>query len=75
LTALSNAGTSIILVTHDLRGVLDAVDRVIGMRSGGVVFDTPPDVARAELAALDVHVPPRDDSAGESQRHGSGRSN
>lgn len=72
LAALSTAGTNIILVTHDLRGVLDSVDRVIGMRAGRVVFDTPPDAARDELAALDVHVPPRDESAGDSKRNRSG---
>lgn len=75
LTALSTAGTSIILVTHDLRDVLDSVDRVIGMDGGRVAFDASPADARAKLAALDVRVPPSDDSAGEFQRHGSGGSN
>jgi|AntRauMinimDraft_3_1070383.scaffolds.fasta_scaffold00655_6 biotin transport system ATP-binding protein len=58
LTALHEAGTSVIVVTHDLRGVLDAADRVIGMAEGRIVFDTDATTARQELAALDVYVPP-----------------
>jgi len=57
LEALHADGTSVIVVTHDLRGVLAAADRVIGMTEGRVAFDTDAETAREELAALDVHVP------------------
>jgi len=65
LAALHDAGTSIIVVTHDLRGVLEAADRVIGMADGQIAFDTNAETAREELAALDVYVPP--DSTGSEQ--------
>ena len=57
LSALHEAGTSIIVVTHDLRGVLDAADRVVGMTEGRIAFDSPVAAAREKLAALDVYVP------------------
>jgi len=58
LTALHETGTSVIVVTHDLRGVLDAAGRVVGMADGRIVFDTDAQTAREKLAALDVYVPP-----------------
>ena len=61
LAALHAAGTAIIVVTHDLRGVLHAADRVVGMDGGRVVFDVDAASARDELAMLDVYVPPTAD--------------
>ena len=58
LEALHADGTSVIVVTHDLRGVLVAADRVIGMTEGRVAFDTDAETAREKLAALDVYPPP-----------------
>ena len=58
LESLHASGTSVIVVTHDLRGVIDAADRVIGMGDGRIAFDTDAEDAREELAALDVYVPP-----------------
>ncbi|WP_253738241.1 energy-coupling factor ABC transporter ATP-binding protein [Halohasta salina] len=58
LASLHAAGTSVIVVTHDLRGVIDAADRVIGMVDGRIAVDTDAATAREELAALDVYVPP-----------------
>ena len=58
LESLHADGTSVIVVTHDLRGVIDAADRVIGMSEGRIAFDTDVGDAREELAALDVYVPP-----------------
>ena len=58
LVALHEAGTSVIVVTHDLRGVLPAADRVVGMVDGRIAFDSPAESARERLAALDVYVPP-----------------
>jgi len=59
LEALHETGTSVIVVTHDLRGVLAAADRVIGLTEGAIALDTDAETAREELAALDVHVPPK----------------
>jgi len=58
IESLHADGTSVIVVTHDLRGVVDAADRVIGMTEGRIAFDTDAEDAREELAALDVYVPP-----------------
>ena len=58
LESLHASGTSVIVVTHDLRGVIDAADRVIGMAEGRIAFAADADEAREELAALDVYVPP-----------------
>ncbi len=58
LAALHEAGTAIIVVTHDLRGITAAAERVIGMDDGRVVVDTDAVAAREQLAALDVYVPP-----------------
>ncbi len=58
LAALHEAGTAVVVVTHDLRGIIDSADRVIGMANGRVAFDTDAETAREELAALDVYVPP-----------------
>ena len=58
LESLHAGGTSVVVVTHDLRGVIDAADRVIGMAEGRIAFDADAAAAREELAALDVHVPP-----------------
>ncbi|MFB6074594.1 MAG: energy-coupling factor ABC transporter ATP-binding protein [Haloarculaceae archaeon] len=56
LEDLHDAGTGIVLVTHDARDVLDRADRVIGLRDGRVALDAPPDGARERLAALDVRA-------------------
>jgi len=58
LEALHEDETSVIVVTHDLRGVLKAADRVIGLTEGAIAFDADAEAAREELAVLDVHVPP-----------------
>ena len=63
LAALHEAGTAIIVVSHDLRGIVDAAERVVGMDDGRVVFDTDAAAAREELAALDVYLPSAAESA------------
>jgi len=50
-------GMSIVVVTHDLRDLLGRADRVIGMETGTVRFDLPPEAARDRLAEIDVRVP------------------
>ncbi len=50
-------GTSIVVVTHDLRDVLSRADRVLGLRDGQVAVDTDPTSARHRLPDLGVRVP------------------
>ncbi|MGZ0748472.1 energy-coupling factor ABC transporter ATP-binding protein [Haloparvum sp. AD34] len=57
LRALSDAGTSLIVVTHDLRDVLALADRVVALDDGRVAVDSTPDAAVDELAPLGVRVP------------------
>ena len=54
LDSLSAAGTSIVIVTHDLRDVLDRADRVVALSDGSVALDADPGTARERLAQLDV---------------------
>jgi biotin transport system ATP-binding protein len=49
--------TGVVVVTHDLRDVLDLADRVVAMADGRVVVDADPETALAELAGLNVRVP------------------
>ena len=51
------AGTSVIVVTHDLRDVLGLADRVVGLSDGRVAVDAGPDAATRALAELGVRVP------------------
>jgi len=74
LAALHEAGTAIIVVTHDLRGIIDDADRVVGMDDGRVVFDTDTAAARDALAALDVYVPPVDSGSTVDRESGDGTS-
>lgn len=53
-------GMSIVVVTHDLRDLLDRADRVIGMLAGRVAFDCPPEIARERLTEIDVRDPTAD---------------
>ena len=57
LRGLRAAGTSVIVVTHDLRDVLGLADRVVGLSAGRVAVDDAPRGAAAELPGLDVRVP------------------
>ena len=51
------AGMSIVVVSHDLRDLLDRADRVIGLQAGSVRFDLSPDAARDRLPKIDVRPP------------------
>ncbi len=57
LDDLATAGTSIVVVSHDVRDLLERADRVIGLRDGRVAVDAAPLAARERLAAIDVRVP------------------
>jgi len=53
-------GTGLIVVTHDLRDVLPAADRVVCLADGEVVVDADPHEAAPELTQYAVRVPERD---------------
>ncbi|WP_066413400.1 energy-coupling factor ABC transporter ATP-binding protein [Halorubrum aethiopicum] len=57
LRDLHTAGTGVVVVTHDLRDVLESADRVVGLADGRVVVDGPPDAAVPDLAGLGVRIP------------------
>ncbi|MFT4923668.1 MAG: biotin transport system ATP-binding protein, partial [Haloarculaceae archaeon] len=56
LDRLSADGTAIVVVTHDVRDVLERADRVVGLRDGRVVVDANPDEARDRLGDIPVRV-------------------
>ena len=60
--SLVAAGTSLVIVTHDLRAVCDLADRVVGLDAGRLVLDGPVESVRDELAALGVEPPRAPDS-------------
>lgn len=57
MTALHADGIGVIVVTHDLRTVIDLADRIVVMSNGRIALDAPPEEAVDHLPALDVRVP------------------
>ncbi|MGM0447501.1 MAG: energy-coupling factor ABC transporter ATP-binding protein [Methanobacteriota archaeon] len=57
LRALHREGTSVVVVTHDLRDVAALAARIVGLADGRVAVDAPPEEAVAALPGLDVRVP------------------
>ncbi|MFD1598655.1 energy-coupling factor ABC transporter ATP-binding protein [Halobellus rarus] len=57
LRALSASGTSVVIVTHDLRDVLGLADRVVAMADGRVAVDGAPGGVVDSLAECDIRVP------------------
>jgi len=57
LDGLHDAGTGIVVVTHDLRDLFERADRVLGMCNGRLVFDGPPEAVRDGLAEIGVRPP------------------
>jgi len=57
LDDLHAAGTTVVVVTHDVRDLLARADRVLGLHDGALVVDAPPPAARERLPGIDVRVP------------------
>ena len=57
LRALHREGTSVVVVTHDLRDVAALADRIVGLADGRVAVDARPEEAVSALPGLDVRVP------------------
>ncbi len=57
LDALSGSGTSVVVVTHDLRDVRSLADRIVALADGRVAVNAPPGEADDELSSLGVRVP------------------
>ncbi|MDS0280604.1 energy-coupling factor ABC transporter ATP-binding protein [Haloarcula onubensis] len=51
LDSLQAAGTSVVVVTHDLRDLRERADRVVALADGEIVADAPPD----DIADLEAH--------------------
>ncbi|WP_416838375.1 energy-coupling factor ABC transporter ATP-binding protein [Haloferax sp. DFSO52] len=58
LRELRASGTSLVVVTHDLRDVTELADRVVVLASGRVALDDTPEAATDRLADLGVRPPP-----------------
>ena len=57
LESLNDAGTSVVVVTHDLGAVADVADRVVVLSDGTIAADGPLGAVRADLEDLDVRPP------------------
>jgi biotin transport system ATP-binding protein len=57
LVTLHEAGTGVIVVSHDLTDLLDPVDRIVVLADGRVAADGPPEEVRDRLPALGVRDP------------------
>jgi biotin transport system ATP-binding protein len=57
LGALSEAGTGVVVVTHDLRDVASLADRVVVLEGGRVVREGTPSAVRDDLAEHGVRPP------------------
>jgi len=57
LDDLAADGTGIVIVTHDLRDLLERADRIIAMADGTVVRDGPPEAVVETLPDVGVRAP------------------
>lgn len=57
LESLAADGTGLVVVTHDLRDVVELVDRVVGMADGRVALDEPTPTALDRLDGVGVRDP------------------
>ncbi|WP_415381008.1 energy-coupling factor ABC transporter ATP-binding protein [Halosimplex sp. TS25] len=57
LDSLAEAGTGLVVVTHDLRDVAERVDRIVGLADGRVALDDAPASALDRLDGVGVRDP------------------
>ncbi len=57
LATLSESGTGVIVVTHDLRDVWSLADRAIAVHDGTIVVDGPPEEIADDLGRLGINTP------------------
>jgi biotin transport system ATP-binding protein len=57
LGTLRETGTSVVVVTHDLRDFVEPADRVVALSDGRVAFDASPEDALDRLNEVDVRDP------------------
>jgi biotin transport system ATP-binding protein len=57
LETVHEAGTGVVLVTHDVRDVLERADRVVGLENGTVAVEGSPETCRQRLPDIGVRVP------------------
>ncbi|WP_018256657.1 energy-coupling factor ABC transporter ATP-binding protein [Halomicrobium katesii] len=57
LETLSDGGTSVVVVTHDLRDLTDMADRIVALVDGEIALDGPPSAVLDELDGLGVRDP------------------
>ncbi|WP_459192517.1 energy-coupling factor ABC transporter ATP-binding protein [Halosimplex sp. J119] len=57
LDSLAADGTGLVVVTHDLRDLVDLVDRVVGLADGRIALDAPTEMALDRLDGLGVRDP------------------
>ncbi|MGM0590820.1 MAG: energy-coupling factor ABC transporter ATP-binding protein [Halobacteriota archaeon] len=67
LGELHAAGRSVVVVTHDLRDLVEVADRIVVLSKGRVALDAAPEAAVDGLQALGVRVP---ETWRTGQRHG-----
>ena len=58
LASLHEAGTGVIVVTHDLTDLLSLAERVVVLADGRIATDGPPETIRERLSDLGVREPP-----------------
>lgn len=54
LDDLSASGTSIIIVTHDLRDLLERADRIVALSEGNIALEGTPESVRGRLESVSV---------------------
>ena len=54
LDALAADGTSVVIVTHDLDGLIERADRLVTLSEGKIAFDGAPEAADSQLESLGV---------------------
>jgi biotin transport system ATP-binding protein len=63
LRALHDDGTSLLVVTHDLRDVWQFADRIVALEDGQIAVEGEPEAVRDSLGDLGIRAPPAADGS------------